>query len=711
MSDTSFSRAVPSKQGTALRALWVLGDARSGKTAALVDRFTSWVDRGADSRAIFAFAANSELRVSLSQRLQQATKNRVAIAVRTPTSFFQNEVLLYWPLLQAEMGLLARFPLVLKPENEQEIATRLFERELDSGAIALEGYSQARIVRQIVDNLQIAAQAGVPTEDIGDRLVQGRMESSPVPPLMLQQVGEMAQRFRDRCLNQGLLTYGLMTELYGKVLLPHPLYRQQFLQRCKSVLADDVDEYPAVLAETFEWLLAENVPAAFSFNADASVRLGYGADPERLERLARTCEIVSLPESQSCFRDWPAIDLMLSDPATATWGGDEIALQSIAAIEKTTRREMLRAVADMAIAAVSSGEVKASDIAIVGPGLDDIAAYALESWFSAAKIPGLDGKSTGIPVRRLDTSKPLWTIPLVRSLLVLSALAYPNCGGVLTPDDVADMLATASQTAIDPVRAGAIADWCFRPGSDRPSLLSVAARGDSKSSEGQALGVALLGYRLGAKSSQAYEAIVRWVRQQQQQEPLPLPEFFDRAVREFWLESSLSYRDAIAYRALLDAAQRYESVAQRLGQSGSEVAAGFYELLAAGTVTAKPDTTDLERSGIVLGTTYQYRLTHQAHRWQFWLDAGSSLWNAAFSSFGSFRLKNPYLFLSSWQGDAWSADRTQDVLDEQLHRVVRDLLQRCSDRVILCHSEFSISGGEASGPLLPVVECAIAQQP
>ncbi|MEO0853653.1 MAG: hypothetical protein AAFY15_09145, partial [Cyanobacteria bacterium J06648_11] len=502
------------------------------------------------------------------------------------TSFFQHEVLLYWPLLQAEMGLLARFPLVLKPENEQEIATRLFERELEAGAIALEGYSKARIVRQIVDNLQIAAQAGVPTEAIGDRLEQGRLESSPVPPMMVQQVGEMAQQFRDRCLNQGLLTYGLMTELYGKMLLPHPLYRQQFLQRCQYVLADDVDEYPAVLADTFEWLLSEQTPAAFSFNADGAVRLGYGADPERLERLVKTCEIVSLPQAQSCFQDWPAIDLMLSDPATATWGGDEIALKSLSVIEKTTRREMLRAVADTAIAAVSSGEVKASDIAIVGPGLDDIAAYALESWFAAAKIPGIDGKATGIPIQRLDTSKPLWTIPLVRSLLVLSALAYPNCGGVLAPDDVADMLATASQTAIDPVRAGAIADWCFRPGRDRPPLLSVSARGEGQSGEGPALGVALLGHRLGAKSARAYDAIVRWVRQQQQQEPPPLPEFFDRAVREFWLESSLPSRDAIAYRALLDAAQRYEAVAQRLGQPGAEVASGFYELLAAGTVTA-----------------------------------------------------------------------------------------------------------------------------
>lgn len=681
--------------------MWVLGGARSGKTSALVERYVAWVERGADSRTIFAFATNSQLSRELSQRLQQATGNRVAVAVQTPIGFFQHEVLLYWPLLQAEMGLLARFPLVLKPENEQEIATQLFERDLDSGAIALEGYSRTRIVRQIVDNVQVAALAGVPIAEIGERLVRGRAEDSPVPPEMLQQVGTLAKCFRDRCLNQGLLTYGLMTELYGQVLLPHPLYRQQFLQRCRYVLADDADEYPAILAQTFEWLLTEKIPTAFAFNPNGSVRLGYGADPQRLESLAKTCQISSLPEPQSCIDDWSALELALVDPASASWGAKAPALHSVVAIQRTTRRELLRAVADAAIEAVRNRAIAPDDIAIVGPGLDEIAAYALQSWFDAADIP----------VRRLDTSQPLWTVPMVRSLLGLAALVYPHCGGVLTPDAVAEMLANATQNCIDPVRAGAISDWCFRPGSDRPSLLAVSARSDGKTAagiEGIGLGAALLGYRLGAKAAGAYEALARWVTEQQRQEPPPLPEFFDRAIREFWLESPLSSQQALAYRALLDVAQRYEAVAQRLGQVGTEVALGFYELLATGTVTAKPDTADLDRGGIVLGTIYQYRLTHQAHRWQFWLDAGSSLWNAAFSSFGSFRLKNPYVFLSDWSGELWTAERSRVVLDEQLQRVTRDLLQRCRERVILCHSEYSISGSEATGPLLPWLDSAFA---
>ena len=145
----------------------------------------------------------------------------------------------------------------------------------------------------------------------------------------------------------------------------------------------------------------------------------------------------------------------------------------------------------------------------------------------------------------------------------------------------------------------------------------------------------------------------------------------------------------------------------RLGQPPEQaIAAQFYQLLAGGAVTSKPNLSDLEAEGLVLGTSYQYRLNRESHRWHYWLDAGSNLWNSAYSSFGSFQLKNPYLFLRSWTGGEWTAEQTQDVLDEQLRRVLADLLHRCEERVVLCHSELSISGNEVNGPLLGALDRA-----
>ncbi|MEM9567149.1 MAG: recombinase family protein, partial [Cyanobacteria bacterium P01_E01_bin.34] len=245
-----------------------------------------------------------------------------------------------------------------------------------------------------------------------------------------------------------------------------------------------------------------------------------------------------------------------------------------------------------------------------------------------------------------------------------------------------------------------LSDSCFVPKADRPQLLNV--------------GVDPRRDRLGARASAAYQSIARWVQYQQQAALQSLPQFLQMALRQFWLEQGLDRPQVSTYRAAIEAAQRYEAVAQRLGQSQETIGRSFYELLASGAVTANPDVTDLDaqpQSGIVLGTIYQYRMARLSHRWQFWLDAGSSLWNSAYSSFGSFQLKNPYLFLQNWDGEIWSPERTQEVLDDGLRRVLADLTHRCRDRIILCHSDLSIAGSELTGPLLPIVDRASLWSP
>jgi hypothetical protein len=663
-------------------AIWTVGDARSGKTEQLVKQFKSWQQEGTDSRTIFCFAANGQLRLALSRRLQEATEGAVVVRTFTPMGFFQAEVLLYWPLLQSQLGLLARFPLLLKPENEQELTEQLFAPELENGVLAVEGYNRWQVVRQILDNLQLAAAAGLPAAGIGDRLVQGRADGSKLATQSLQLAGQLANRFRERALSQGLLSYSLVAELYGQVLFPHTLYRQQLLQRCHSLLADDTDEYPALMADVFAFLLDAGLPARLTFSPTGAVRLGYGADPAALEALASRYRIETLSKPFALQADSDAVRLALNDPASLAWGTETIPLERVVLLQRSTRQQLLRAVATAAIALVREGSVQPQDVAIIGPGLDRVATYTLQTLLAAADLP----------IQLLDASQPLWTSPTVRALLALVALVYPHCGHLLSPEAIAELLVVSTRSEVDPVRAGLLSDGCFQPQPHQPQLLPSTR--DRRRD------------RLGARASAAYDRLVHWVRQQQQAPRQSLPEFLDDALRYFWIDQPLTYGQVTAYRALLETAQRYEAVSQRLGQPTETVARSFYELLAAGTVTAKPDTSDLQPEGIVLGTIYQYRASHQAHDWQFWLDAGSSLWNSAYSSFGSFQLKNPYLYLRAWSGERWSSEQTQAVLDEQLQRVVDDLMRRCRSRIVLCHSDLSVTGSEASGPLLPVLDRA-----
>ncbi|MGC1394106.1 MAG: recombinase family protein, partial [Coleofasciculaceae cyanobacterium] len=106
---------------------------------------------------------------------------------------------------------------------------------------------------------------------------------------------------------------------------------------------------------------------------------------------------------------------------------------------------------------------------------------------------------------------------------------------------------------------------------------------------------------------------------------------------------------------------------------------------------------------ITLATIFQYRASRRSHRWQFWLDAGSPLWNKG----GAASLFGANLFLWGWSGRPLTEDDKLEADQERLQRIWRDLLGRADERVYLCHSELAVNGIEQDGPLLTLVHGAV----
>ena len=328
-------------------------------------------------------------------------------------------------------------------------------------------------------------------------------------------MGGLAIEYRTALQGPGLLSYSLSTELYGQHLLRHPLYRQQLPQRFSHVAADDADEYPALMAEIMKgWRQAE-VEMVASFNYEGSVRLGYGADPDAvLAEQGGEDGVEEMVATQGLEAELRAIEAVLADPAAA-WEAIAEPLGQLQMIQRSTRRGLLRAVAEDVIRAIKAGGIVAKEIAIIGPGLDPVAVYTLRTLLEGADIP----------VRLLDNSRPLWGSPLVRALMTLVVLVYPDCGHLVLPEGVAEMLTLATGGEIDPVRAGLLSDRCFKAHPQHPELLlsSTDSRRD----------------RLGAVASAAYDRLVVWVAGQQQGQLPLLPEFLQRCIREFWGEQGV----------------------------------------------------------------------------------------------------------------------------------------------------------------------------
>ncbi|MBN3959718.1 recombinase family protein [Nostoc sp. NMS8] len=722
-------------------SVWIVGTSRSGKTARLVEQFCNWVK--SENQYIESFytkktgrkktghvpeflylkqtepgvlvlAANDDNRRELGDIIVTSTLGKYPVRAKTPLGFFQDEVILFWPLLINSLNLKAQFPVRLRPETEQELATKLWRPQLDEEILRIAGVNESRLVRRILDLLQLAAYSGVPCEDIAQILARGLGENTTT--LEPEFLASLLLDWRNWCLERGLLTYGIITELYSQHLLNDRNYQQHLTKRYQAVLADDVDDYPSVARLLFELLLDRGAVGAFSYNPDGAVRLGLGADPKYLEGLAERCRVEILngppPESLSEQLTKQMVELvtepmvLLSLPKT------------VYSIQTTSRAQLLRQTAEEIANAIQSQQVQPEEVAIIAPGLDAIARYSLVEILIKQNIP----------VESLNDQRPLISSPIIRALLTMLALVYPGLGRLVDRDAVAEMLVVLSRkqqlpenstdamnrvsttdamnrisTNIDPVRAGLIADYCFVPHPDRPNLLPVSTfeRWD----------------RIGYAATTAYNEILEWLEQQRSQQELrliPSPiSLLDRAIQRFlWNGSNLPYEQLAALRELLETAQHYWEIDTRLRQiapvetTPHATIIEFIQLLRRGTITANPYPVRPiggARKAVTLATIFQYRSSRRSHRWHFWLDAGSPLWAKG----GAATLFGAPFFLRDRLGELWTAEDEKLAEEQRLQRILTDLLSRVSERVYLCHSDLAVNGQEQLGPLLPLVNACV----
>ncbi|MEA5604064.1 recombinase family protein [Nostoc sp. UHCC 0252] len=721
-------------------SVWIVGTSRSGKTARLVEQFCSWVQpekqysesfytksqaRKKGGRipeflylkqtepGVLVLAANDDNRRELGDIIVTSTLGKYPVRAKTPLGFFQDEVILFWPLLINSLNLEAQFPVRLRPETEQELATKLWRSQLDEEILRIAGMNESRLVRRILDLLQLAAYSGVHCEDIAQILTRGLGENSTT--LEPEFLASLLSDWRNWCLERGLLTYGIITELYSQYLLSDRNYQQHLTKRYQAVLADDVDDYPSVARLLFELLLDQGAIGAFSYNPDGAVRLGLGADPTYLEGLAKRCrvEILTGPPPESLGEQAKQMVELVTEPMVL------VSLPEIVhSIQTTSRAQLLRQTAEVIANAIQSQQVQAEEVAIIAPGLDAIARYTLVEILIKQNIQ----------VESLNDQRPLISSPVIRALLTMLALVYPGLGRLVDRDAVAEMLVVLSRkqqppenptlltsnsslsthnsalsTQIDPVRAGLIADYCFVPHPDRPNLLPVSAfeRWD----------------RIGYAATTAYNEILEWLEQQRSQQELrliPSPiSLLDRAIQRFlWNGSNLPYEQLAALRELLETAQHYWEIDTRLRQiapvetTPHTTIIEFIQLLRRGTITANPYPVRPiggARKAVTLATIFQYRSSRRSHRWHFWLDAGSPLWAKG----GAATLFGAPFFLQDRLGEPWTAEDEKLAEEQRLQRILTDLLSRVSERVYLCHSDLAVNGQEQIGPLLPLVNACV----
>jgi hypothetical protein len=664
------------------RLIWYQGESRSGKTQRLIESAVAWLPELNPGQQMLLLAANDENKQSLHDRISLATTGRYPIRVQTPLGFLQEQVHLFYPWIAEVAKLPAVPPIRLRPETEQALATRLWQPDLQMQSWQSLGVSEYRLVRRLLDLMQLAANGLVEVVDIPAKLQLAYGQNELFPWM-----GDLIAAWQSWCLERGFLTYGLSTDLFWRYLWNHAEYRAYFADQYGSVVADDADDYPAVIYPVLESFLntPESKKVAISYNPHGQIQLGLKSDPQYLLKLSQRCTAVVLPPVSPALQ--PQGDLLNDIVTTVNDPSYWLTLPTnIQEISRRTRGELLRAVVDKIATSIEANQIQAQDVVIVVPGLDNIARYTLTEALAAR----------GVAVKALNDQRPLYGSPAVRSILTILALSLPGLGRTIGRDRVAEMLGELSGyrlpggalvQAIDPVRAGLLADHCYSPNAEKPELqpLENFPRWD----------------RLGARAAASYRRIWDWL----QSPPANALTVMDGAIGEFCERGELLTFDRLtALRALMETAQHYWQVMQRVDQQEPEssLAEQFIVLLQQGTVTANPYPTShlgAVEQGVTLANIFQYRSSKKTHHWHFWLDVGSDLWAKG----GSASLYGSQCFLQDWDGQPINAE-TEELLDRQrLERVLRDLLQRVDDQLYLCNSDLAVNGQDQVGPLLTLI--------
>ncbi|MGK7945583.1 MAG: recombinase family protein [Microcystaceae cyanobacterium] len=686
---------------------WIVGSSRSGKTSQLIEAFCQWVGSNKAKTDQFPSAliltANNQNRQQLGDQLAIAVKGRYPVICKTFLGFVSDEVRLFWPILWEKLGLTAQFPLRLPPETEQFLASQLWQPHLTKDTFPLNETSQSQFVRQTLDLLQLAAVNTIKTEDIPFILEQGLPELAlDRDQFSISLRGNLILEWCDWCLKRGLLSYGITYELYWRYLLTDAKYQDYLYTRYQSLFADDVDNYGGMFETFAELMLNQGIYSVFTFNEDGYVRLGLGADPNRVSKLAKHCELIKLSNNSGLSPQLSPIVLPLAlEPLNLSTLPPEIQL-----IQTSLRSELLRQLGNYIVDCVNKKEIKPEEIAIIAPGLDEIARYTLIEILTAG----------GVPIEPLNEQRPLISCPLVRALLSLLCLVYSGLGRLILRDDIAEMLVILSQVTelnsetseksliaqIDPVRAGLIADYCYHIDPEKPKLLPIEtfSRWD----------------RLGYRTTEAYKNICQWIAQMQdyitQSSKITPMMVLDQAIRQLVQPSdTLPYDHLAALRSLTETAQRYWEINRRVRFYENkeielrEALANFILLLRKGTITSNPRPVRslVKKEGnVTLATIFQYRSLRSTHRWHFWLDIASPLWEKG----GSADLFAAPLFLQEWSGREFLPEEVFEADQARLTRILKDLLARVQEKIILCHSDLSVKGTEQNGALLSLVQGA-----
>jgi hypothetical protein len=712
---------VVSAPHTGNQTIFLSGPPGSGKTTLAVSRLLHLLQSNIPAEQILILVPQRTLALPYYQALHNVRAPAGGVVdIATIGGLARRTLDLFWPLVAGSAGFAApnTRPRFLTLETAQYYMDQIIEPFVSSGAFDGITIPRARLVSQIIDNLNKAAAVGFPPDQIAARLKSAWAGESAMLRIY-DQVQAVALKFRQTCLLENLLDWSLQIEVLSRHLLPLPELRRYLLAGYRHLIVDNTEEDIPVCHDLLRTWLPLCESALVVYDTGGGYRVFLGADPQGALRLSDFCrEHVILTDSHVTSPEVAALGTELAAPfIPSEVSGEEMAQnvdprQALVQPPDSIRfhPQMLDWVAEEISRLVMEEELPAGEIAVLAPFLSDALRFSLTERLMRYNIP----------MRTHRPSRELREEPAARCLLTLAKLAHPAWGYAPPAADVAHAL-MRSIANLDPVRARLLTNIVYRVREGRPTLTpfhQIVPEMQQRISymlgtHYDELRKWIHGYIEGTNGLESEEepSVVRSTKPDHGPEELDY--FFSRLFGEVLSQVGFGFHgdyDAGAVAAsLIESVRKFRDSYSPLhrGQDESDLERApsqeYIDLVERGVVAAQYISSWQVRpeNAVLLVPAYTFLMMNHPVTVQFWLDAGSRAWFERIYQ----PLTHPYVLHRDWpEGQVWADEDEVRVRQEALARLVLGLTRRCRQRIYLAHSELSEQGYEQQGPLLQAVQ-------
>lgn len=668
--------------------LFVSGLAGTGKTTAGVGRMRYLLAQGVPGESILMLAPQRSLQEPYLDLLYSPERGAGGdVTSATIGGLARRMVDLFWPIAGEAAGFARPDlpPTFLSLETAQYYMAHIVRPLLEAGYFESLTIDRNRLYSQILDNLNKAALIGLPYTQIAERLDSAYV-GEPAQRRVYADTQDCANRFREYCLQNNLLDFSLVMEVFATILWDLPQVREYLKRTYRHLIYDNVEEDPARAHDILREWLPDFDSALLLFDPTGGFRYFLSADIQTGESLSQLCaehivldEMFVMSPQVAELRDGLTAAILPSQMSNAE--AHKSSADAVGIISRRFYPELLDAVVAEVEGLIHSG-IAPSEIVLLAPYLSDALRFSITNRLEARNIPW----------RSHRPSRSLRDEPSSRALITLAALAHPHWNVHPPKFDVAYAFMQAID-GMDLVRAQLLADIVYR---QRDLELSPFDKIKSDVQE-----------RITFTFGNRYTSLRDWLLVYRAGHPLPLDHFFRKLFGEVISQVGFGYHrnfDMIRVAGTLVDSVRNFRVAMEPSivnkdQPDFDLGKEYIAMLQDGVIAASyiEAWSNIDKEAVLVSPAHTFLMMNRPVTIQFWLDPGSSGWYERLSQ----PVTHPYVMSREWQpGRLWTdADEVQYARGA-MARLISGLLLRCRERIYLGIAELGESGFEGRGELL-----------